>query len=201
MSLAGRLLVVEQEEQVRGLLRTVLRGRSRDSGRLDEFAPSARHRIESEAKIRQRSCGLQQLLAEHSTCPSCLRILAEKRFAFGRKARMSHYAAHPNRRRNISHGPLTRTSRDRIQDVEGATLMSQAREIHCFDYITHPYEQVRSALTEDVLAVFQSATRAAASSSLVETCHPVAARMGGGDDATPFSTNESGTFSLSNNGN
>ena len=41
--------------------------------------------------------------------------------------------------------------------------MSKAREIHCFDYITHPYEQVRSALTEDVLAVFQSATRAAAS--------------------------------------
>jgi hypothetical protein len=41
--------------------------------------------------------------------------------------------------------------------------MSNAREIHCFDYITHPYEQVRSALTEDVLAVFQSATRAGAS--------------------------------------
>jgi hypothetical protein len=41
--------------------------------------------------------------------------------------------------------------------------MSKAREIHCFDYITHPYDRVRSALTEDVLAVFQSATRAAAS--------------------------------------
>ena len=41
--------------------------------------------------------------------------------------------------------------------------MSKAREIHCFDYITHPYERVRSALTKDILKVFQSATRAAAS--------------------------------------
>lgn len=57
-------------------------GRSRDSERLDGFAPSARHRIESQAKLRQRSCGLQQLLAENSTCPRCLRILPDKPFAF-----------------------------------------------------------------------------------------------------------------------
>jgi hypothetical protein len=41
--------------------------------------------------------------------------------------------------------------------------MSKAREIHCFDYITHPYERVRSALTKDIPKVFQSATRAATS--------------------------------------
>jgi hypothetical protein len=40
--------------------------------------------------------------------------------------------------------------------------MSKGIEIHCFDYINHPYEQVRSALTKDVPAVFHSATRAAA---------------------------------------
>jgi hypothetical protein len=41
--------------------------------------------------------------------------------------------------------------------------MSKGREIHCYDYVNHPYEQVRSALSKDAPAVFQSATKAAAS--------------------------------------
>jgi hypothetical protein len=41
--------------------------------------------------------------------------------------------------------------------------MSKEREIRCYDYVNHPYEQVRDALKEDPLAVFQSATKAAAS--------------------------------------
>ena len=41
--------------------------------------------------------------------------------------------------------------------------MSHGREIRCYDYVNHPYAQVRDALTEDALAVFQSATKAAAS--------------------------------------
>ena len=41
--------------------------------------------------------------------------------------------------------------------------MSNGREIHCYDYVNHPYEQVRDALNKDALAVFQSATKAAAS--------------------------------------
>ncbi|HLJ16992.1 MAG TPA: hypothetical protein VKV15_21045 [Bryobacteraceae bacterium] len=41
--------------------------------------------------------------------------------------------------------------------------MSQGREIRCYDYVNHPYAQVRDALREDALAVFQSATKAAAS--------------------------------------
>ena len=41
--------------------------------------------------------------------------------------------------------------------------MSKGRKIRCYDYINHPYEQVRDALSEDALAVFQSATKAAAS--------------------------------------
>ena len=48
-------------------------------------------------------------------------------------------------------------------DAEGATLMSKGREIHCYDYVNHPYEQVRDALSKDAPAVFQSATKAAAS--------------------------------------
>ena len=40
--------------------------------------------------------------------------------------------------------------------------MGKAREIRCFDYVNHPYEQVRDALSKDPLAVFQSATKAAA---------------------------------------
>jgi len=48
-------------------------------------------------------------------------------------------------------------------DAEGATLMSKGREIHCYDYVNHPYEQVRDALSKDARAVFQSATKAAAS--------------------------------------
>jgi hypothetical protein len=42
-------------------------------------------------------------------------------------------------------------------------LMSKGREIRCYDYVNHPYEQVREALTKDALAVFQSATKAAES--------------------------------------
>jgi hypothetical protein len=41
--------------------------------------------------------------------------------------------------------------------------MSKGRKVHCYDYVNHPYEQVRDALTKDALAVFQSATKAAAS--------------------------------------
>ena len=41
--------------------------------------------------------------------------------------------------------------------------MSKGREIRCYDYVNHPYEQVRDALSHDALAVFQSATKAAAS--------------------------------------
>ena len=36
-------------------------------------------------------------------------------------------------------------------------------EIRCYDYVNHPYEQVRDVLSSDALAVFQSATKAAAS--------------------------------------
>jgi hypothetical protein len=41
--------------------------------------------------------------------------------------------------------------------------MSKGREIRCYDYVNHPYEQVREALSKDAIAVFQSATKAAAS--------------------------------------
>ena len=41
--------------------------------------------------------------------------------------------------------------------------MSKGREIHCYDYVNHPYEQVCGVLGKDAPAVFQSATKAAAS--------------------------------------
>ena len=41
--------------------------------------------------------------------------------------------------------------------------MSKGREIHCYDYVNHPYEQVREVLSKDAPAVFQAATKAAAS--------------------------------------
>lgn len=41
--------------------------------------------------------------------------------------------------------------------------MSKGREIRCYDYVNHPYEQVRDELSKDALAVFQSATKAATS--------------------------------------
>jgi hypothetical protein len=37
------------------------------------------------------------------------------------------------------------------------------REIRCFDYVNHPYEQVRDALIKDAPAIFQAATKAATS--------------------------------------
>jgi len=41
--------------------------------------------------------------------------------------------------------------------------MSKGPEIRCYDYVNHPYKQVRDALKRDALTVFQSATKAAAS--------------------------------------
>jgi len=41
--------------------------------------------------------------------------------------------------------------------------MSTGREIRCYDYVNHPYERVRNALSQNALTVFQSATKAAAS--------------------------------------
>lgn len=41
--------------------------------------------------------------------------------------------------------------------------MSTGREIRSYDYVNHPYERVRKALSQNALTVFQSATKAAAS--------------------------------------
>jgi hypothetical protein len=41
--------------------------------------------------------------------------------------------------------------------------MSKGSQIRSYDYVNHPYQQVRDALTKDARAVFQSATKAAAS--------------------------------------
>ena len=41
--------------------------------------------------------------------------------------------------------------------------MSKGREIRCYDYVNHPYERVRDALSQDALTVFQAATKTAAS--------------------------------------
>lgn len=38
-----------------------------------------------------------------------------------------------------------------------------AREIHSYDYVNHPYETVRDALTRDALATFHAATKSASS--------------------------------------
>lgn len=46
---------------------------------------------------------------------------------------------------------------------DGAIPMSKGREIRCYDYVNHPYAQVRDALSKDAPAVFQSATKAATS--------------------------------------
>jgi|SRR5690348_14200572 len=40
--------------------------------------------------------------------------------------------------------------------------MSKGREIRCYDYVNQPYERVRDALKQNALAIFQSATKAAA---------------------------------------
>ena len=41
--------------------------------------------------------------------------------------------------------------------------MKQGSEISCYDYVNHPYDRVRDELSKDALAIFQSATKAAAS--------------------------------------
>ena len=45
----------------------------------------------------------------------------------------------------------------------GRPLRDKARQIRCYDYVNHPYERVRDALTKNALTVFQSATKTAAS--------------------------------------
>ena len=50
--------------------------------------------------------------------------------------------------------------------------MTKGREIRSYDYVNHPYERVRDALSRDALTVFQSATKAAASRA-----HSVAAEL------------------------
>ena len=41
--------------------------------------------------------------------------------------------------------------------------MTKSRDIRCFDYVNHPYAEVRDALAVNALEIFRSATRAAAS--------------------------------------
>jgi len=40
--------------------------------------------------------------------------------------------------------------------------MTKGRKIRCYEYVNYSYEQVRDALKDDALAVFQSATKGAA---------------------------------------
>lgn len=55
-------------------------------------------------------------------------------------------------------------SRDRaVDERDGVIPMSKRPEIRCYDYVNHPYEQVRDALSNDPAAIFQAATKAAAS--------------------------------------
>jgi len=42
-------------------------------------------------------------------------------------------------------------------------LKEKARQIRCYDYVNRPYQRVRDALTQNALAIFQSATKNAAS--------------------------------------
>ena len=41
--------------------------------------------------------------------------------------------------------------------------MSKGHPIRCYDYVNHPYEQVRDALSGDATAIFRAATKVAAS--------------------------------------
>jgi hypothetical protein len=41
--------------------------------------------------------------------------------------------------------------------------MDKGRELRCYDYVNHPYERVRDLLKQNAVAVFQSATKTAAS--------------------------------------
>ena len=50
--------------------------------------------------------------------------------------------------------------------------MQNGRAIRAFDYVNHPYEPVRDALTHDALSVFRAATQAATSRA-----HDVAAAL------------------------
>ena len=45
--------------------------------------------------------------------------------------------------------------------TNGTSSMNRGREIRSYDYVNHPYERVREALTQNALTVFQSATKAA----------------------------------------
>src|SRR5258708_21615710 len=57
-------------------------------------------------------------------------------------------------------------SRHRLRshyEPDGTGPMSAGREIRCYDYVNHPYARVRDALSANAPAVFQSATKSAAS--------------------------------------
>jgi len=41
--------------------------------------------------------------------------------------------------------------------------MAKSREIRCYNYVNHPYQEVHDALTGDALVVFKNATSAASS--------------------------------------
>jgi hypothetical protein len=58
---------------------------------------------------------------------------------------------------------LRKTRNDMQERVWEAPRVTRGAEIRCYGYVNRPYEQVRQALTKDALAIFQSATRAAAS--------------------------------------
>ncbi len=52
------------------------------------------------------------------------------------------------------------------------TLIEKKREIRSYDYVNHPYERVRDALSQNAVTVFRTATKAAASRA-----HSVAAEL------------------------
>src|SRR5215471_8603368 len=55
------------------------------------------------------------------------------------------------------------TAKSNDSPAAAMTLIEKRREIRSYDYVNHPYEHVRDALKQNAMAIFQAATKAAAS--------------------------------------
>ena len=73
--------------------------------------------------------------------------------------------------------------------------MRQDREIRCFDYVNHPYDQVRTALSNDPVALFHRATQAAATRA-GDVASSLHVNIGGFDISTDIAITVDGIVEL-----
>ena len=75
--------------------------------------------------------------------------------------------------------------------------MGKGREVHCYEYVNHPYEAVRDALAQDAPGTFHAATKASSARAQTVLTYQVSpAHCAAGSSGLEFLSSRFGLVSV-----